>query len=318
VVPNAKQKDLDHVAEGAPRPLDRVLRDADPAEPWSRLRRAIWSGKVRVNDRVVTDASARVEAGDRVTVTWSAPRVSRREHMLGPSAIVYVDADVVVVDKPAGISTIEHENEPTSLDALVASWLRKRQPASARAPLGIVHRLDKETSGLLVFARTLVAKRELKQEFRFHSVARRYLGVAHGAVRSQTISSRLVADRGDGLRGSTENPKLGRPAITHVRTVSVGTDASLIECRLETGRTHQIRIHLFEAGHPLVGERVYLRHFQAPRSERSLLAAPRLMLHAAELGFRHPRHGSELRFQSQPPEDFRQVAERLGLRLPQF
>jgi 23S rRNA pseudouridine1911/1915/1917 synthase len=173
--------------------------------------------------------------------------------------------------------------------------------------------LDRETSGLIVYARTLPAKRHLKQQFRARSVKRKYVAVANGQVHSQTITSRLVADRGDGLRGSTSNPRLGKLAITHVRVQKSTAQASLVECRLETGRTHQIRIHLFEAGHPLVGERVYLRRLHAPPPSDSFIAAPRLMLHAKTLGFEHPRSGEPLFFESALPADLESLIGRLGL-----
>ena len=120
-----------------------------------------------------------------------------------------------------------------------------------------MHRLDRDTSGLLVFARTAEAQQHLEHQFRTHSTRRRYLAVVRGAVESQTIESRLVRDRGDGRRGSTTLPNVGRRAVTHVRAVERLGDYTLIECRLETGRTHQIRIHLSELGHPLCGDKVY-------------------------------------------------------------
>jgi 23S rRNA pseudouridine1911/1915/1917 synthase len=162
-----------------------------------------------------------------------------------------------------------------------------------------------------VFARTLSALRALKNQFRFHTVHRRYRAIAHGALDDRTFSSRLVQDRGDGRRGSTHNPKLGRLAITHVKLLEALAGASLLECRLETGRTHQIRIHLSEAGHPLLGERVYNKGFRGV-----LLPAPRLMLHAMELGIRHPDTERELTFVQQLPDDMLAVlaALRAGAR----
>jgi 23S rRNA pseudouridine1911/1915/1917 synthase len=203
---------------------------------------------------------------------------------------------VVVVDKPAGISTVPYdENERGTLDQLVMETISER---GRRAPLGIVHRIDKETSGVVVFARTVAAKLALKNQFRFHTVGRRYVALAHGQVRSSTIQSRLVQDRGDGRRGSTDDEALGREAITHVKWLESLRGATLVECRLETGRTHQIRIHLAERGHPLVGERVYSKNYRG-----ELIAAPRLMLHARELAFEHPTTGQRLSFEQPLPPD---------------
>jgi len=174
------------------------------------------------------------------------------------------------------------------------------------APLGVVQRLDRETSGLIVFSRTTAARDALRRQFRAHSVHRRYVALVHGRLASRTFASRLVEDRGDGLRGSTTNPKLGRDAVTRTRVLEILSGATLVECTLETGRTHQIRIHLSEAGHPLVGERVYVRGFHEP-----LIEAPRLMLHAAELGFLHPKDGREMTFTEPMPADMVAVLERL-------
>src|SRR5262249_28548009 len=153
--------------------------------------------------------------------------------------------------------------------------------------------------GLIVFARTFAAKKVLAHQFRLHTVHRRYLAIAHGDVPTTTYESRLVADRGDGLRGSTTLPGIGRRAVTHDEPVErFAGVATLVSCRLETGRTHQIRIHLSEAGHPLVGERVYARQLD----ERARIGAPRVMLHAAELGFVHPASDRPLSFTDEMPD----------------
>jgi 23S rRNA pseudouridine1911/1915/1917 synthase len=208
---------------------------------------------------------------------------------------------------------------------MVRAWLDRHAAAgrAGRPNLGVVHRLDKETTGLIVFTRTWLAKKALASQFRRHTVHRRYLAIAHGHVKEQTIRSILVADRGDGVRGSagvqvarrhslpssrssTRGPTVGREAVTHVEPLEALRGATLVACRLETGRTHQIRIHLSEAGHPIVGERVYIRGYGGP-----LVDAPRLMLHAAELGFLHPATERFMRWELPPPDDMRAVLERL-------
>lgn len=304
---------------GQPEPsrlrLDQALRAHFPEASWSGVRELIRTGKVSVDDRVELDAGYVLSPGQGVELRVNAPRPSKAK--LPESALVYLDNDLVVVEKPAGIASVPYEgddakpnkNEPTALNELVRDTLfRSKQSAAQRgpkAPLGVVQRLDKETSGLIVFARSTRAKKHLQQQLRVHSVHRRYLALAQGDVPSGTLRSRLVQNRGDGKRGSTERGDLGREAITHVRAIERFGVATLVECRLETGRTHQIRIHLAEAGHSLLGERVY-----APRDAK-LLPASRVMLHAAELGFEHPNTGRQLMFQSPLPKDFQEKLKEL-------
>ncbi|HEX4779136.1 MAG TPA: RluA family pseudouridine synthase, partial [Usitatibacter sp.] len=183
--------------------------------------------------------------------------------------------------------------------------------------LGVVHRLDRDTSGLVVFTRTAEAKRGLAEQFRAHDIERAYQAIAHGDVAPARIESDIVADRGDGLRGSHGHYRRARGAppsdakrsITNVMPVSRLDGATVVECRLETGRQHQIRIHLAEAGHPLLGEAVYIRDYAGPRID-----APRVMLHARTLGFRHPRDGKPMSFERDAPGDFREVVARLAPR----
>ncbi len=282
-------------------PLDRLLREQHEGASWAEVRRLIETGKVSVNGKVTRETALRVPAGAQIELRMAAAR-AREGPRLPAGAIVHVDAHVVVVQKPAGISTVPYdEHETGTLDELVRAELGRKE-----APLGIVHRIDKETSGLVLFARSLSAKLDLKNQFRAHSVRRRYRAIVHGSVRDRTMVSRLIQDRGDGRRGSTSNPTLGRESITHVFFREALSGATLIECRLETGRTHQIRIHLSEAGHPLVGERVYAKNNPWPTIE-----APRLMLHAWQLGFRHPTTSQELDFEQPLPTDLSEVLARL-------
>jgi 23S rRNA pseudouridine1911/1915/1917 synthase len=277
---------------------------------WSAARRLIESGKVTVDGKRTLDATEAVKAGAAIAVSMRAPK-PQKELPISDDVVIYVDAQVLVARKPSGVSTVPFdERETGALSELLPSLL-KRRGAKTGAPLGIVHRLDKETSGVVVFARTLAAKRHLKQQFRFHTTHRRYVAVAHGDVQPGTFRTRLVKDRGDGRRGSTENPKLGREAVTHVRVLERLRGATLVECRLETGRTHQIRIHLAEAGHPIVGERVYDRAHRGSR-----ISAPRLLLHAAELGFEHPATGEPMRFEEPLPSDMERALVELRRQVP--
>jgi len=292
-------------------PVDRVVRSLFGTS-WGKARGWIEGGKVRVGGALVTDPTARVAAGAEIALNEAARKPQAEE--LADGDVAYADAQVVVVRKPPGLSTIPYDGtEVDTLDARVRAWLERKRltPRGQRPTLGIVHRLDKETSGLVVFTRTWLAKQALSSQFRHHTVYRRYLAVAHGDVPERTLRSFFIENRGDGLRGSKRGPGRkpptdGREAITHVTRVEPLVGATLIACRLETGRTHLIRIHLSESGNPLVGERVYVRGYLGP-----LLEAPRLMLHAAELGFVHPATEREMRWEQPTPEDMLAVIARL-------
>jgi 23S rRNA pseudouridine1911/1915/1917 synthase len=280
---------------------------------WSRARELCTEGRVTVNGQRCLDPALRVPPGTEVVVDERAPKV--RAGALPESAIVFLDRDVVVVDKPAGMLSIAYE--PRDKDTLVdctRTLLRRMHGRGSDAGLGVVHRLDKDTSGVMVFARTAEAKRNLAMRFRAHDIERAYHAIAHGAVAAQRVETHLVLDRGDGLRGSYglfRRPRGGVPpeakrSVTHVKPIAPLDGATLVECRLETGRQHQIRIHLSELGHPLVGERVYIRDYAGRTIE-----AMRTMLHARILGFDHPRTGQRVSFEREAPEDFRAMVESL-------
>jgi 23S rRNA pseudouridine1911/1915/1917 synthase len=237
--------------------------------------------------------------------------------------IIYLDANVVVVEKPAGITSTRHKEEkhwsarrkqlqPTldeMLPALIAGREGRRGKGKLR-PLRAVHRLDRDTSGLMVFARTPTAQKHLLQQFRKHTTNRCYLAIVHGQVKEQTIQSRLVRDRGDGIRGSIKLPDVGKLSITHVRPIEKIGKYTLIECRPQTGRTHQIRIHLAELGHPLCGERVYVKSYRrAPFKDIS--GAPRLALCAVELVFQHPITSERMQFQTPLATDLQEFLRKL-------
>jgi 23S rRNA pseudouridine1911/1915/1917 synthase len=278
--------------------------------PWSVAKRQIASGKVFVDGARVTAIDHRLAAGQRVLVRANAPRPRdpTREGVL-----VHDDPHVVVIDKPAGVSSVPYEDREggTAMDLVRGAWRRMGKPAT-EVPLHTVHRIDRATSGLLMFAKSKRAELGLAAQLRAHAMERTYLCVAHGAVAARRIESHLVADRGDGLRGSTTRPGQGKRAVTHVVAREALRSATLCEVRLETGKTHQIRIHLAEAGHPLVGEPVYIRDYQ--NAGRRVIAAPRLMLHAATLGFLHPISGERISLAAPPPPDFAAVVVELRQR----
>ncbi len=310
--------------------LAAALRQWLPGQSWGQVRRLVASRRVSVSGNICLDPARRLKADEVVKLLAAPAAAPPREEDV---KIRHLDAHVVVVEKPAGMTTIRHPEEedwparrkqlqPT-LDELLprviarlSSGRKGVRPPKTRTPLPPVrpvHRLDRETSGLMVFARTVEAERQLGKQFRKHAVHRRYLAVAHGEVEEQAIDTRLVRDRGDKRRGSTTLPGAGKRAVTHVKPLEKLMGYTLIECRLETGRTHQIRIHLAEAGHPLCGEKVYNQAlFRPPYVDSS--GAPRLVLHAAELGFEHPITGERLHFETPMPPDLAGFIEKLRRR----
>jgi 23S rRNA pseudouridine1911/1915/1917 synthase len=290
----------------AGRQLDGALKSLG-ALSWGDARKLITRGKVKVAGNVVVDGERKLREGDVIEVDPHARRPITGAS-IDRSRLVYVDPHVVVVDKPAGISTVPFDKgERGTLDQLVAALLPRTGGKGPPASLGVVQRLDKETSGLIVFARTFGAKKALAGQLRAHTVHRRYLALAHGHVRKATFRSHIAKNRGDGLRGASRFANEGQLSVTHVEPVRTFANATLVACRLETGRTHQIRIHLSEAGHPIIGERVYIRNFPD-----ELVPAPRPMLHAAELGFVHPVREASMKFEAPLPDDFEAMLARLA------
>jgi 23S rRNA pseudouridine1911/1915/1917 synthase len=302
--------------------LAAVVRSLGAEISWSRARDLCRSGRVWLDGVRETDPARRLAGGERIELRLEGPAL--RRGAVPPEAIVHLDADVAVVRKPAGLLTVPFDREgKRDRDTLLSlARVAVRRLEAARGPssaspnpsLRAVQRLDKDTSGLVVFARNARAQRLLQEQLGEHSVIRRYLAIVHGAAVDAVYDTLFVADRGDGLKGSwgvfrptrAAPPEGAKTAVTRVRAVERLAGATLVECELETGRQHQIRIHLAEAGHPVVGETVYVRDWRGP-----LVEAPRLMLHAAALGFTHPRTGREVCFEDPPPADFTAVLERL-------
>jgi len=303
--------------------------------PRNAAMQMVRRGLVCVSSKPCTDPQQRVQSGQRIEIRVPKkearpakipapmPKPLKRTAKVAVPApvIIFVDEHLVVVDKPAGMTTMRHPAEanefgprgkrylPSTLADILPGLLAHGRPGrepSVRA----VHRIDNETSGLVVFARSAEAERHLGQQFRAHSTEREYLALVRGQAKSGRIESRLVRDRGDGRRGSTTKDGEGQRAVTHVRVLEALGDYTLVECRLETGRTHQVRIHLGEAGTPLCGERVYDRPLHGkPLPDGS--GAKRIMLHAASLGFEHPATGERRQWVARLPHDMQDLLQQL-------
>lgn len=309
---------------------------------WSQAKRLIERRHVKVSGQVETDIARRLKVGKKVELaagtiegqkaaslpkepTPAKPRkaATRIDHKETPAThgveIVYADDFVVVANKPAGLTTMRHKEEAAEFGERGKKFLPKTLAdllpgllGSPGHPAIAVHRIDRDTSGLVVFARTRAAAENLMKQFRKHTVDRRYLALTRGVPIAGRIESVIVRDRGDGRRGSStgENSPDGKRAVTHIRVLENWPNYALVECRLETGRTHQVRIHLGEAGAPLCGEKIYDR----PLNGRAIpdgSGAKRPMLHAARLGFKHPDNGTEMLWEITPPRDFLDLCEQL-------
>ena len=302
--------------------LTAALRLFLVGQSWGEVQHLVRKRHVQVNGNLCLDEARRLATGDVVKV-WTHPLAKPVEE--DDVRIVYLDAHVVVVEKPAGVTTLRHNEERTwspqrkqaqpTLDEIVARILAKRYRSGGRTGrrspgVRAVHRLDRDTSGLMVFARTVPAERLLVQQFAKHTILRKYLAVVHGDCQAETIALPLVRDRGDGLRGCTPGAGDGQRAVTHVKPLERLGAYTVVECTLETGRTHQIRIHLSERGHVVCGDKVYGKPLRSKPLEDTS-GAPRQALHAAELGFQHPLTGEQLFFRMRLPEDLQEFLTRL-------
>ncbi len=311
--------------------LDRFLVQALADVSRSRVKSLIAEGRVKVNDRPVDKAAHRLVAGETVRIEIPKPRSAEPMPEALPLSILYEDAYLLVVDKPAGM--VVHPAPGHVRGTLVNALLHHCGESlsgigGVRRP-GIVHRLDRDTSGLLVMAKTDAAHAGLAEQFAAHGrdgrLHRRYLALVWGIPRllRGTIDAPIGRHPVDRLRMVVVHEGRGKPAITHYHVQETYHDAegralaSLVSCTLETGRTHQIRVHLAHIGHPVMGDPLYARGFAAsagrldPCSRDALQALGRQALHAAELGFEHPLLGEPMHFSSPLPEDMARLRDAL-------
>jgi 23S rRNA pseudouridine1911/1915/1917 synthase len=288
--------------------LDAALAKLEPTLSRAQLRRLIEQGAVTVSGEVVKPAH-RLRAGERIAGAVPDAQPTALEPEALPLAILYQDADVVVIDKPAGL--VVHPAPGHGGGTLVNALLhhcRDLSGVGGELRPGIVHRLDKDTSGVLVAAKNDAAHRSLAAQFKAHSVLREYLALVRGAPRaaSGTVEAPIGRHPIDRKRMSTRTRR-GRAAVTHYRVEERLRGASLLRVRLETGRTHQVRVHLASIGLPVLGDPVY----GGAHALGAGLGLARQALHAAVLGFTHPTSGAALRFESPLPPDLSRALEAL-------
>jgi 23S rRNA pseudouridine1911/1915/1917 synthase len=295
--------------------LDKYLAAADRAGSRARAAAALARGKVFLNDREmsIADAGARLAAGDAVRLWMDRPGSAKRRATLGDDRdlpIVYEDDALVVLDKPAGLLAVPlplaRRSDARSVFEDLKTYLRQR---GRRRPF-VVHRIDRDTSGLVLFAKTGSAQEALKEQFKRHDPERVYQAVVYGhpSPASGTWHDTLVWDTKALIQKETSarDPR-GKAAVSHYRVVERLAGAALIEVTLVTGRRNQIRIQARLRGHTLVGEQ---RYTYGPDDLRPI-AFPRQALHAFRLAFRHPTDGREMRFEAPLPPDFTALLDRL-------
>ena len=267
-------------------------------------REAVRSGRVEVAGAAVDEPGQDVAAETKVAYFPNRPPKHRVRTRL---SVLHEDDDLLIVDKPAGLLSVPTaERESDTLLARALDYLQHRY--RRRPYAGVVHRLDRDTSGSIVFARSRETLHALQELFRAHDIEREYLAIVEGfPAETGTLDAELVADAGLGRRGVARRGEHGRRAVTRYRVRERLRGASLVSVTLETGRTHQIRIHFTAEGHPIVGDRVYRRR----PGESTGIEAPRQMLHARRLGFAHPGTGKPVLAESPVPEDFEKVLREL-------
>jgi 23S rRNA pseudouridine1911/1915/1917 synthase len=316
-------------AEDSGSRLDRFLALRLSALSRTRLKQLILAGEVTAGERTIKDPEYRVKPGDKILVRRPPPKPAKPKAEKIPLQVVYEDKDVIVIDKPAGLVVHPAPGNAagTLVNALIAHCGKSLSGIGGERRPGIVHRLDKDTSGLLVIAKNDRAHRGLAAQFADHGrsgdLQRAYLALVWGVPSplQGTIDKPIGRDPRSRVKMSVRTN--GRRAVTHYKVRKIFNDrdgkpvASLLECRLETGRTHQIRVHLARIGHPLLGDLTYGKGFQSRASKlstgaaRALAGFRRQALHAYLLGFTHPTTHESLQFERKPPADLAELISAL-------
>jgi 23S rRNA pseudouridine1911/1915/1917 synthase len=301
--------------------LDKVLADCTDLSR-ERIKALIQEGKVLLDGKAASSPSVKAQAGSSFIIHIPPPADPQAYPQDLPIVVAYEDDHLIVVDKAAGM--VVHPAAGNADGTLVNALLHHCAKSGSGqlsgiggvARPGIVHRIDKDTSGLLVVAKSDKAHEGLARQFADHSLERAYLAVCQGHPQPPhgTINARLGRSDADRKKMAVlpDTSTRGKHAVTHYRTLERLDHCALIECRLETGRTHQVRVHLASIGHALIGDPVYARTPAALRPILKQLGFQRQALHAAVLGFVHPVTGEHLRFESPLPADMRELIDECG------
>jgi 23S rRNA pseudouridine1911/1915/1917 synthase len=294
--------------------LDKALAEVSGLSR-ERVKALIGAGAVAIAGERVTQASGKAPEGAEFAIEVPPAAEAAARPQAIPLTVVFEDEHLIVIDKAAGLVVHPAAGNPdgTLVNALLHHCAGRLSGIGGVARPGIVHRIDKDTSGLLVVAKSDAAHEGLAKQFADHSIERAYLAVVNGqpSPREGTIRSRI--GRSDANRKKMavlpDTVGRGKQAVTHYRTLTSLGDAALVQCRLETGRTHQVRVHLASIGHALLGDPLYGRTNPRLRPVLKRLGFARQALHAAVLGFVHPVTGGRLRFESDLPSDMRELID---------
>jgi len=290
--------------------IDRVLARRCPEFSRSALQRWIEQGRVEQAGEIVS-RKTKAQGGAEVSIHPAPPEPMSAEPQEIPLEVLFEDAHLIILDKPAGL--VVHPAPGHADGTLVNALLYHAEVKGGADPLrpGIVHRLDKDTSGVMVVAKTAQAHERLVDMFQQHELERAYLAIAigrpPGSVKYDTFHGRHPAHR----KKFTSRGDRGRRAVTRLETVELLHGSALVRCYLETGRTHQIRVHLAEHGHPVLADPLYGKSISDPELRRESAELGRQALHAALLAFTHPITGEKMQFETEPPEDFRRALNAL-------
>ncbi len=294
--------------------LDKALAEASGLSR-ERVKALLGEGRITLDGQPAPGASAKAVAGAHFAIAVPPAAEAQAAPQAIPLTVVYEDDDLIVIDKPAGLVVHPAAGNPdgTLVNALLHHCGESLSGIGGVARPGIVHRIDKDTSGLLVVAKNDAAHEGLARQFADHSIERAYLAVVNGhpVPPAGTIDARI--GRSDANRKKMAvlpaETQRGKHAITHYKTLKLMNNCALVECRLETGRTHQVRVHLASIGHALLGDPTYGRPHAKLRPVLSALGFRRQALHAAVLGFVHPISGESIRFESELPLDMRELID---------
>ena len=291
--------------------LDRALAAAVPTMSRERLKSLVKSGALQTKGRPVRDPALKVRGDEEFRLSVPEPTPAHNVPQDIPLRIVFEDEHLLVVDKPAGLVVHPAAGNPdgTLVNALLHHCGGSLSGIGGVARPGIVHRIDKDTSGLLLVAKTDVAHEGLAKQFAAHSIERRYLALVNGVPRTAEgiVDAPLARSSTNRKKISIVEGSRGKRAVTHWRRLQILREAALVECRLETGRTHQVRVHMASLGYPLLGDPVYGRSGKNNRELLKSLNFHRQALHAAELGFTHPVTKHRLSFASGMPADMQEL-----------